>query len=71
MVELSERNQLFLNVNRTTEMTDCRRKWVAIPPLSILGQNANVEQENKYLVIHTDNRLNWKTKVEAVYKKIH
>lgn len=47
LVELSERNQLFLNVNRTTEMTDRRRKWVAIPPLSILGQNANVEEENK------------------------
>lgn len=56
LVELSERDPLFLIVNRTTEMTDCRRKRVAIPPVSIPGQNANVEEENKYLDIHTDNR---------------
>lgn len=43
---------------------------MAIPPLSILGQNANVEEEDKYLVIHTDNRLNWKTSTETVYRNI-
>ena len=69
-VEWSGRNHLLLNVTKTKEMViDFRRNRTATQPLCILGENVTEVEDYKFLGVHLDNRLNWKTNTEAVYKK--
>ena len=69
-VEWSGRNHLLLNVAKTREMViDFRRNRTATQPLCILGENVTVVEDYKFLGVHLDNRLNWRTNTEAVYKK--
>ena len=69
-VEWSGRNHLRLNVDKTREMViDFRRNRPAPQPLSIQGDKVTEAVDYKYLGVHIDNRLDWKTNTEAVYKK--
>ena len=69
-VEWAGRNHLLLNVAKTREMVvDFRRKTTAPQPLRVLGEEVNMVEEYKYLGVSIDNRLNWKTNINAVYKK--
>ena len=64
------RNHLLLNVVKTREMVvDFRRKTTAPQPLRVLGEDVELVKEYKYLGVSIDNRLNWKTNINAVYKK--
>ena len=66
-VEWSEQNHLRLNVDKTREMViDFRRKKMPSQPLRIRGE---VVEDYKYLGMVIDNRLDWKSNTEAVYKK--
>ena len=49
-------------------MIDFRRKRTVTQPLCILGEDVGV-LDYKYLSVHIDTRLNWKTNIEAAYKK--
>ena len=69
-VEWTGRNHLLLNVAKTREMVmDFRRKRTTSQPLRILGEEVDVVEDYKYQGVDIDNRLNWKTNTEAVYKK--
>ena len=46
-----------------------RGKRTAIQTLCILGEDVGVVKDCKCLGVHIDNRLNWKTNIEAVHKK--
>lgn len=53
-----------MNVNKTRErVMEFRLKRTS------LSWDKVLKEEYKYLGIHTDNRLNWRTKAEAVHKK--
>ena len=69
-VEWSEQNHLRLNVNKTREMVmDFRRKKTPSQPLWIRGEEVEEVEKYKYLRVVIDNRLDWKSNTEAVYKK--
>ncbi|KAI3355023.1 hypothetical protein L3Q82_017847 [Scortum barcoo] len=69
-VEWSEQNHLRLNVNKTREMViDFRRKKMPSQPLRIRGEVVEEVEDYKYLGVVIDNRLDWKSNTEAVYKK--
>lgn len=62
--EWSGRNHLLVKVNKTRErVMEFRLKRTSLSGDKVL------KEEYKYLGIHTDNRLNWRTKAEAVHKK--
>lgn len=50
-------------------VNDFRKKRTATQPLRILGEVIELVEDYKYLGMHIDNKLNWKTNIEAVYKK--
>ncbi|KAI3356792.1 hypothetical protein L3Q82_003320 [Scortum barcoo] len=63
-------NHLRLNVNKTREMViDFRRKKMPSQPLRIRGEVVEEVEDYKYLGVVIDNRLDWKSNTEAVYKK--
>ncbi|KAI3366056.1 hypothetical protein L3Q82_009711 [Scortum barcoo] len=69
-VEWSEQNHLRLNVNKTREMViDFRRKKMPSQPLRIRGEVVEEVEDYKYLGVVIDNRLDWKSNTESVYKK--
>ena len=69
-VEWSEQNHLRLNVDKTREMViDFRRKKMPSQPLRIRGEVVEEVEDYKYLGVVIDNRLDWKSNTEAVYKK--
>ncbi|KAI3373786.1 hypothetical protein L3Q82_022363 [Scortum barcoo] len=70
-VEWSKQNHLRLNVNKTREMViDFRRKKMPSQPLyGSGGRWWNEVEDYKYLGVVIDNRLDWKSNMEAVYKK--
>lgn len=43
-----------------------RSKMTATRPLCILGEDVGAVEDYKYLVVHTDNRMNWK-----IYSLLH
>ena len=60
----------MLNVDKTREMViDFERKKMPSQPLRIRGEVVEEREDYKYLGVVTDNRLDWKSKIEAVYKK--
>ncbi|KAI3353469.1 hypothetical protein L3Q82_019997, partial [Scortum barcoo] len=65
-----KQNHLRLNVNKTREMViDFRRKKMPSQPLRIRGEVVDEVEDYKYLGVVIDNRLDWKSNTEAVYKK--
>ncbi|KAM4536419.1 uncharacterized protein PAE49_021037 [Odontesthes bonariensis] len=67
-VDCSGRNHLLLNVAKTREMVvDFRRRRTAPKPLCVLGEDVAVV-DYKYLGVHLDNGLNWRTNTDAVKK---
>ena len=69
-VEWAGKNHLLLNVAKTREMVvDFRRKRTVSQPLRILGEDVVTVEDYKYLGVHIDNGLKWKTNIDAVYKK--
>jgi len=70
-VEWTEQNHLRLNVSKTREMViDFRRKKrTPSQPLLIRGEVVEEVEDYKYLGVVIDNRLDWKSNTEAVYKK--
>ncbi|KAK0147391.1 hypothetical protein N1851_013140 [Merluccius polli] len=70
-VEWSEQNHLRLNVNKTREMVIDfgRKKRMPSQPLRIRGEVVEEVEDYKYLGVVIDNRLDWKSNTEAVYKK--
>lgn len=70
-VEHSKRNHLLLIVAKTREMGIGlrKKKKMAKQPLNILGEVIEVVEDYKYLGVHINSNLNWKTKTETQYKK--
>ena len=69
-VDRCNQNHLLLNVNKTKEMVvDFRRTTVSTRPLKIMGEEVEVVEDYKYLGVHLNNRLDWRTNTNAVYKK--
>ena len=68
-VEWSEQNHLRLNVDKTREMViHFRRKKKPSPPLPMRGEVVEEVEDYRYLGVVIDNRLDWKSNTEAVYK---
>ena len=69
-VECFEQNHLRLNVNKTKEMViDFRRKKMRAQPLLIRREVVEEVEDYRYLGFVIDNRLDWKSDTEGVYKK--
>ena len=63
-------NFLQLNVEKTKELViDFSRKKVSISPVIIKGQEVEIVQSYKYLGVHLDSKLDWKTNTDSVFKK--
>ena len=61
---------LILNVNKTKEMiVDFRSTRNELNSISIMGEKVEVVEDFKYLGIHLENRLDWRSNTDAVYKK--
>ena len=55
------KNNLILNVNKTEEMiVDFRIHF-----FSIIGEDVEVVEENKYIRVYRDNRLDWRNNTDA------
>ena len=63
-------NFLLLNVEKTKELVVnfCKMK-VHISPVIIKGQEVEIVQSYKYLGVHLDRKLDWKTNTDSVFKK--
>ena len=69
-VDWCNQNHLLLNVNKTKEMVvDFRRTTVSTRPLKIMGEEVEVVEDYKYLGVHLNDRLDWSTNTNTVYKK--
>ena len=69
-VEWYEQNRLRLNVDKTREMViNFGRKKMPSQPLQIRGEVVVEVEDYKYLGVVIDNRLDWKSNTEAVYRK--
>ncbi|KAL2098435.1 hypothetical protein ACEWY4_007642 [Coilia grayii] len=63
-------NQLQLNTTKTKEMVvDFRRTAPPLVPVTIDGENVETVCTYKYLGIHLDNKLDWSTNSDALYRK--
>ena len=63
-------NHLQLNVTKTKEMVvDFRRNKPPPSPVCIGGSDVDIVDSYKYLGVVLDNKLEWTTNTEAVYKK--
>ena len=55
---------------KTREMViDFSKKRMATQALYILGEDIAMVDDYKYLGMHIESKLNWRTNTEAVYKK--
>lgn len=69
-LELTEQNDLRLNVNKTRAMvTSFKKKGTPSHPLRIRGEAVEDIEEYKYLGVVVGNRLDWKSNMKTVYKK--
>ncbi|XP_078802203.1 uncharacterized protein LOC144991899 [Oryzias latipes] len=69
-VRWSGENYLQLNVAKTKEMViDFSRRKSSPPPVCIGGTDVEVVSSYKFLGVHLDDKLDWSTNTEAVYKK--
>ena len=65
-------NFLFLNVTKTKELIfDFRRTKDPINPLFINNQEVEIVNAIKYLGITIDDKLNWHTNTQTIYKKVN
>ncbi|KAL2091174.1 hypothetical protein ACEWY4_013437 [Coilia grayii] len=63
-------NQLQLNTTKTKEMVvDFRRTAPPLVPVTINGENVDTFCTYKYLGLHLDNKLDWSTNSDALYRK--
>ncbi|KAL2099341.1 hypothetical protein ACEWY4_005821 [Coilia grayii] len=63
-------NQLQLNTTKTKEMVvDFRRTAPPLVPVTIDGENVETVCTYKYLGVHLDNKMDWSTNSDALYKK--
>lgn len=64
-------NHLVLNTSKTKEMViDLHRsKPTPLLPVSIEGVHIEVVESYRYLGVHLDNRLDWSTNSDALFKK--
>ena len=69
-VDWCESNFLCLNTGKTREMViDFRKKPPPHPPVNIQGSDIELVDSFKYLGVHLNNKLNWTTHTDALYKK--
>jgi len=55
-----KQNHLQLNGAKTKELVvDLRGNKAPVTPVSIQGDNVDIVQDNKYLGVHIDNKLDW------------
>ena len=63
-------NCLLLNTSKTKEMViDFRRSKHQLQPVSMRGEVIEEVQTYKYLGVHLDNKLDWSTNTDALYRK--
>ncbi|KAK0131074.1 hypothetical protein N1851_034224 [Merluccius polli] len=63
-------NHLRLNISKTKEMVlDFRRRRPEPDPVSIQGTEVELVSHYKYLGVQLDNKLDWSSHTEAVYKR--
>jgi len=69
-VEWASRNHLHLNVAKTRAMVvDFRRKRTASQPLRVPIEDVDMVEEDTFLGVSFNSRLNWKANIHAVYTK--
>lgn len=65
-----EINALQINASKTKEMViDFRRKSPPVTPVRIQGKEIETVDSYKYLGVHLNNKLDWTTNTDALYKK--
>ena len=70
-IDWCESNFLVLNVSKTKEMVvDFRRKKSPVQPIMMKGEPIEMVDDYKYLGVVLDNKLNWASHADLVYKKI-
>ncbi|KAI3365289.1 hypothetical protein L3Q82_010384 [Scortum barcoo] len=69
-VEWCGLNHLQLNVTKTKELVvDLRKQRTRLNSVVIRGTEADIVDSYKYLGVHLDNKLDWTTNTDAIYKK--
>ncbi|KAL0188435.1 hypothetical protein M9458_015534, partial [Cirrhinus mrigala] len=69
-VDWCEGNHLPLNTSKTKELVlDFRRNSPACTPVSIQGSDIEIVNTFKYLGVHLNNKLDWSTNTDALYRK--
>ncbi|KAI3364622.1 hypothetical protein L3Q82_011403 [Scortum barcoo] len=69
-VEWCGLNHLQLNVTKTKELVvDFRRQRTRLNSFTIRGTEVDIVDSYKYLGVHLDNKLDWTTNTDAIYKK--
>ncbi|TWW78270.1 hypothetical protein D4764_11G0003910 [Takifugu flavidus] len=69
-VRWSRENLLQLNVTKTKEMVVDFRKSKSLPsPVCISGKDVEIVPSYRFLGVQLDNKLEWSTNTDAVYKK--
>ncbi|TWW61471.1 hypothetical protein D4764_04G0001180 [Takifugu flavidus] len=69
-VRWSRENLLQLNVTKTKEMVVDFRKSKSPPsPVCISGKDVEIVPSYRFLGVQLDNKLEWSTNTDAVYKK--
>ncbi|TWW78779.1 hypothetical protein D4764_11G0009000 [Takifugu flavidus] len=69
-VRWSRENLLQLNVTKMKEMVVDFRKSKSPPsPVCISGKDVEIVSSYRFLGVHLDNKLEWSTNTDAVYKK--
>ena len=70
-IDWCESNFLVLNVSKTKEMVvDFRRKKSPVQFIMMKGEPIEMVDDYKYLGVVLDNKLNWASHADLVYKKI-
>ncbi|XP_073674252.1 uncharacterized protein [Garra rufa] len=65
-----EENHLLLNTSKTKEMVlDFRRNPPSHIPVCIQGLDIEIVDTFKYLGVHLNNKLDWSTNTDALYRK--
>ena len=69
-VDWCGRNHLHINTSKTKEMVvDFRRKVSRAAPVNIQGLDIEIVGDYKYLGVHLNNKLDWTTNTDALYRK--
>lgn len=66
----SDNNCLLLITAKTKELiVDFHRVRPLLQPVNIKGEDVEVVQTYKYLGVHLDNKLDWSTNTDELYKR--